>query len=135
MLRLDNVPAERRADVEPVLRELARKVAREDLKLEPVTGTIAEPGAARSTYQCPKIAANTIVDVEALVQENTIGHQGGHFGELRLAIVDCVASTVRRANDDTLGRPYENLDGMTAREFADAFSAVAKLVLDHLRQK
>ena len=138
VVRSDMLPAERRAAIEPIERELARKVVVEDLKLEPIEARVAERGEARNLEACATNNAEKIVDIDALVIANENrqwGSQGGHYGELRVAIVDCVAQTVTKANDDTLGRPYENVDRLSPKAFTVAFENLEKFVLANLRQR
>ena len=113
------------------------RVVTEDLKLPAVEPRVAEKGEARNLDACELNNADRIVDVDALVIVNDNrqwGSQGGHYGELRLAIVDCVAQTVTKANDDTLGRPYENVDRLSAKQFIEAFSRLEKIVIGNYRQ-
>ncbi|MBV8601772.1 MAG: hypothetical protein JO359_09455 [Candidatus Eremiobacteraeota bacterium] len=137
VVRSDMLPADRRAAIEPIERDLARKVVVEDLKLEAVEPRVAERGEARNLESCSLNNADKIVDVDALVIPNENrqwGSQGGHYGELRLAIVDCTAQKVTKANDDTLGRPYENVDRLSPKAFTAAFENLERFVLTNLRQ-
>ena len=137
VIRSDMLPPERRPAVEQIEKDLARRVAVEDLKLQPAEPRVAERGEARNLDACSINDAEQIVDVDALVIENASRNwesQGGHYGELRLAIVDCVAQTVVKANDDTLGRHYENVDRLSPKQFVEAFKNLEKFVIANLRQ-
>ena len=138
VVRSDMLPEERRAAIEPIEKDLGRRVVVEDLKLAAVEARIAERGEARNLDACALNNAERIVDVDALVIRND-NHQwlsqGGHYGELRVAIIDCAALTVTKANDDTLGRPFENLDRLSPKAFVDAFAALERYVLANLRQR
>lgn len=138
VIRSDEIPPPLRAGVEGVERNLARRIATEDLKLEPVEERVAERGEARDLDACPLNNADKIVDVDALVIPNDRrqwGSQGGHYGELRLAIIDCVAGTIVRSNDDTIGQPYENVDRLSQKDFVDAFSHLEGFVIRNFRQR
>lgn len=138
VIRSDMLPPQRRAAVEQIESDLARRVAIEDLKVEPVDPRVAERGEARNLDACSINDATRIVDVDALVIENAShgwDSQGGHYGELRIAIVDCVAQTVIKANDDTLGRRYENVDRLSPKQFVEAFKNLEKFVITNLRQR
>jgi hypothetical protein len=137
VIRSDQVPRPLRDGVEGVERDLARRVTTEDLKLAPVEARVAERGEARELDACPLNNADKIVDVDALVIPNDRhqwGSQGGHYGELRLAIIDCAAGTVTPSNDDTIGQPYENVDRLSPKRFVDAFSRLEDFVIRNLRQ-
>ena len=138
VIRSDMLPPERRGAIEEIERDLARRVSIEDLKIEPVPARLADRGEARNLDACSINDADRIVDIDALVIQNDNrgwNSQGGHYGELRLAIVDCVAQSVTKANDDTLGRRYENVDRLSAKQFAEAFKDLEKLVIANLRQR
>ena len=138
VVRSDSLPEAKRAAIEPIEKDLAKHVVVEDLKLDPVEARVAERGEARGLDACETNKVDRIVDVDALVIVNDNhqwGSQGGHYGELRLAIINCVAQTVTKANDDTLGRPYENVDRLSPKQFVDAFAHLEKLVLANLRQR
>ena len=137
VIRSDSLTADRREAIEKIEKDLAVRVVTEDLKLPAVEPRVAEKGEARNLDACELNNADRIVDVDALVIVNDNrqwGSQGGHYGELRLAIVDCVAQTVTKANDDTLGRPYENVDRLSAKQFIEAFSRLEKIVIGNYRQ-
>lgn len=138
VIRSDMLPEERRAAIEPIEKDLARRVVVEDLKLSAVDARVAERGEARNLDACSLNNADRIVDVDALVIRNDNRQwlsQGGHYGELRLAIIDCVAQSVTKANDDTLGRPFENVDRLSPKQFVDAFAVLERYVLANYRQR
>lgn len=138
VIRSDAIPPALRHGVEGVERDLARRIATDDLKLAPVEARVAERGEARDLDACALNKADKIIDIDALVIENNrrqFGSQGGHYGELRLAIIDCVAGTIARSNDDTIGRPYENVDRLSEKKFIDAFSHLEGFVIANFRQK
>jgi hypothetical protein len=137
VIRSDQVPRRLRHGVEGVERDLARRVATEYLKLAAVEARVAKRGEARELDACPLNNADKIIDVDALVIRNDRhqwGSQGGHYGELRLAIIDCVAGTIIPSNDDTIGRPYENVDRLSEKDFVQAFSDLEGFVIRNLRQ-
>jgi len=138
VIRTDMLPSEKRAALATIEGDLGRRFVVEDLKQPAPEPRVAEKGEARDLDACAVNNADRIVDVDALIIPNENrqwGSQGGHYGELRLAVIDCVAQTVTKANDDTLGRRFENVDRLSPKEFVQAFTDLERIVIANYRQR
>ena len=139
VIRTDMLPAEKRKEIAAIEADMGRRIVAEDLKSTPPAETrTAEPGEARDLDACALVDADRIVDVDALIipnENHQLKSQGGHYGELRVAVIDCVAQTVTKANDDTLGRPFENVDRLSPRDFVRAFKELERIVIANYRQR